>query len=154
MANTFLAATGTDVKRSLYEPDRQDDARAVIDAAKKRGIELLLPGDVVWDGDRIVDIGQETARRYAQAIARAKTVLWNGPMGLFENPRYASGTNAVAQAMASSRATTVVGGGESVQAVEQLGLSGKMTHVSTGGGASLELLEGKPLPGIEAIPDE
>ena len=154
MANTFLAATGTDVKRSLYEADRQDDARAILGAAKERGIDLLLPNDVVWDGDRIVDIGPETAGRYADAIARAKTVFWNGPMGLFEDPRYAAGTNAVAGAMAGSRATTVVGGGESVQAVEQLGLSGKMTHVSTGGGASLELLEGKPLPGVEAIPDE
>ena len=153
MANTFLAATGTDVKRSLYAPDREDDARAIIEDAKRRGAELLLPTDVVWDGDRIVDIGQETAKRYAIEIVRSRTVFWNGPMGLFEDPRYAAGTNAVAEAMARSRATTVVGGGESVQAVEQLGLAGKMTHVSTGGGASLELLEGKTLPGVEAIPN-
>ncbi len=153
MANTFLAATGTDVKRSLHEPDREEDARAVIEAATRHGVELLLPADVVWDGDRIVDIGAETAKRYADAIARSRTVFWNGPMGLFEDPRYAAGTNAVALAMARSGATTVVGGGESVQTVQQLGLAGKMTHVSTGGGASLELIEGKPLPGVEAIPD-
>jgi phosphoglycerate kinase len=153
MANTFLAATGTDVKASLSEPDREADARAILAAAKARGAEVLLPVDMRWSGDKILDIGEETEREFAAHIATAKTVFWNGPMGLFEQPDYAHGTEAVARAMAESRAVTVVGGGESVQAVEQLGLADKMTHVSTGGGAALELVEGKRLPGVEAIPD-
>jgi phosphoglycerate kinase len=153
MANTFLAATGTDIKASLSEPDREGDARAILAAAKARGAEVLLPVDMRWSGDRILDIGPETERAYAARIAGAKTVFWNGPMGLFEQPEYAHGTEAIARAMASSEAVTVVGGGESVQAVEQLGLAEKMTHVSTGGGAALELIEGKKLPGVEAIPN-
>jgi phosphoglycerate kinase len=153
MANTFLAATGTDIKASLSEPDREADARAVLEAAKARGIEVLLPVDMRWSGDKILDIGEETEREYAAHIATAKTVFWNGPMGLFEQPEFAHGTEAVARAMAESSAVTVVGGGESVQAVEQLGLADRMTHVSTGGGAALELLEGKKLPGVEAIPN-
>ena len=153
MANTFLAATGTDIKGSLSEPDREAEAREILAAAKARGATVLLPTDLRWSGDRILDIGPETERRYAEAIAGAKTVFWNGPMGLFEQPEFAHGTEAVARAMAASGATTVVGGGESVQAVEQLGLADRMTHVSTGGGAALELVEGKKLPGVEAIPD-
>jgi phosphoglycerate kinase len=155
MANTFLAATGTDVKASLSEPDRAGDARAIFAAAKARGAEVLLPVDMRWSGDRILDIGEETEREFVAHIATARTVFWNGPMGLFEQPDYAHGTEAIARAMAQlsgSGAVTVVGGGESVQAVEQLGLADKMTHVSTGGGAALELLEGKKLPGMEAIP--
>jgi phosphoglycerate kinase len=152
MANTFLAATGTDVKASLSEPDRAGDARAILAAAKARGAEVLLPVDMRWSGDKILDIGEETEREFAAHIATAKTVFWNGPMGLFEQPEFAHGTEAIAWAMADSGAITVVGGGESVQAVEQLGLADKMTHVSTGGGAALELLEGKKLPGVEAIP--
>jgi phosphoglycerate kinase len=153
MANTFLAATGTDIKASLSEPDREDDARAILAAAKARGVEVLLPVDLRWSGDKILDIGEETERAFAAHIALAKTVFWNGPMGRFEQPEYAHGTAAIAQAMAASNAITVVGGGESVQAVEALGLAAKMTHVSTGGGAALELVQGKKLPGVEAIPD-
>ena len=153
MANTFLAATGTDVKASLCEPDRETDARAILARANARGAEVLLPVDMRWSGDRILDIGPETEREFAAHIATAGTVFWNGPMGLFEQPEFAHGTEAIARAMAQSPAVTVVGGGESVQAVEQLGLAGKMTHVSTGGGAALELIEGKKLPGVEAIPD-
>ena len=153
MANTFLAATGTNIKASLSEPDREADARAILEAAKARGTEVLLPVDMRWSGDKILDIGEETEREFAAHIAGAKTVFWNGPMGLFEQPEFAHGTEAVARAMAASSAVTVLGGGESVQAVEQLGLADKMTHVSTGGGAALELLEGKELPGVEAIPN-
>jgi 3-phosphoglycerate kinase len=153
MANTFLAATGTDVKSSLAEPDREGDAREILGRARARGTEVLLPVDFNWAGDRILDIGPKTIARYGEAIAGARTVFWNGPLGMFEDPAYAAGTHAVARAMAESSATTVVGGGESVQAVEDLGLADRMTHVSTGGGASLELIEGKALPGLEAIPD-
>jgi phosphoglycerate kinase len=153
MANTFLAATGTDIKASLSEPDREADARAILEAAKARGTEILLPVDMRWSGDKILDIGEETEREFAAHIADAKTVFWNGPMGLFEQPDFAHGTEAIARAMASSSAVTVVGGGESVQAIEQLGLADQMTHVSTGGGAALELIEGKKLPGVEAIPN-
>jgi len=153
MANTFLAATGTDVKASLYEPDREEEARAILAEANGRGAEVLLPVDLRWSGDKILDIGEETEREFAAHIATAGTVFWNGPMGLFEQPEYSHGTEAIARAMADSDAVTVVGGGESVQAVEQLGLAAKMTHVSTGGGAALELIEGKKLPGVEAIPN-
>ena len=154
MANTFLAATGTDIKASLSEPDREGDARAILAAATARGTDVILPVDMRWSGERILDIGEETERAFAARIAGAKTVFWNGPMGLFEQPEYAHGTEAIARAMAASAGVTVVGGGESVQAVEQLGLADKMTHVSTGGGAALELIEGKKLPGVEAIPNE
>lgn len=153
MANTFLAATGTDIKASLGEPDREADARLILSAAKARGALVLLPVDMRWSGDRILDIGTETERQFAARIAAAGTVFWNGPMGLFEQPEYAHGTEAIAQAMAGSSAVTVVGGGESVQALERLGLADRMTHVSTGGGAALELIEGKKLPGVEAIPN-
>jgi phosphoglycerate kinase len=153
MANTFLAATGTDIKASLSEPDREGEARAILAAANARGVEILLPVDLRWSGDKILDIGEKTEGLFAARIAAAKTVFWNGPMGLFEQPEYAHGTEAIARAMAASTAVTVVGGGESVQAVEQLGLAGRMTHVSTGGGAALELIEGKRLPGVEAIPN-
>ncbi|HEV2009422.1 MAG TPA: phosphoglycerate kinase [Candidatus Limnocylindria bacterium] len=153
MANTFLAATGTDIKASLGEPDREADAREILDRAKARGAEVLLPVDMRWSGDKILDIGEETERQFAAHIADAGTVFWNGPMGRFEQPEYAHGTEAIARAMAASSAVTVVGGGESVQAVEQLGLADRMTHVSTGGGAALELIEGKNLPGVEAIPN-
>ncbi len=157
MANTFLAATGTDIKASLSEPDREDDARAILAAATSRGAEILLPADMRWSADKILDIGEKTEREFAAHLAGAKTVFWNGPMGLFEQPEFAHGTEAIARAMAEatlSGAVTVVGGGESVQAVEQLGLADRMTHVSTGGGAALELIEGKKLPGVEAIPNE
>ena len=153
MANTFLAATGTDIKRSLSEPDKEGEARAILAAAKARGVEILLPTDLAWSNDRILDIGPATLARYAAAVRAARTVFWNGPLGLFEDPAFAAGTQGIARALAESGATTVVGGGESVQAVEALGLAGRMTHVSTGGGAALELIEGKQLPGLAAIPD-
>ena len=156
MANTFLAATGTDIKRSLSEPDREDEARAILAAAKTRGVEVLLPLDMVWSKDRILDIGPKTLARYAAAVAAARTVFWNGPLGMFEDPAFAAGTHGIARALAKKHgtgATTVIGGGESVQAVEALRLAGRMTHVSTGGGAALELIEGKTLPGVAAIPD-
>jgi phosphoglycerate kinase len=174
MANTFLLATGRKIGRSLAEPDRADEARAILDDAKAQGKRVLLPEDVlcapsvdeaggdsaavkdvgeVADDLAIVDIGPRTTQRYADEIGRAKTIFWNGPLGVFEIPAFATGTKRVAELLASSGATTIVGGGESVQAVEELGLAEKMTHVSTGGGASLELIEGKALPGVAAIPD-
>jgi phosphoglycerate kinase len=174
MANTFLLATGHKIGRSLAEPDRSDEARRILDDAKTQGKPVLLPVDVlcapsvdetgaraatvkgiddVSDDLAIVDIGPRTIDRYADEIRRAKTIFWNGPLGVFEIPAFANGTKRVAELLAASGATTVVGGGESVQAVQDLDLADKMTHVSTGGGASLELIEGKTLPGVAAIPD-
>jgi len=174
MANTFLLAMGREVGRSLAEPDKETEARLVTDEVEGNGKELLLPVDVVaapsadadgasgaatYDVDEvpshlaIVDVGPRTIDRYARVIGNAKTIFWNGPLGVFEVPAFANGTRRVAELMASSGATTVVGGGESAQAVEEAGLADKMTHVSTGGGASLELIEGKTLPGVAAIPD-
>jgi phosphoglycerate kinase len=173
MANTFLLAMGRPVGRSLAEPDKETEARLVTDEVEGNGKELLLPVDVVaapsadadgasgaalYDVDEvpshlaIVDVGPRTIDRYARVIRKAKTIFWNGPLGVFEVPAFANGTRRIAELLAESRATTVVGGGESVQAVEEAGLVGKMTHVSTGGGASLELIEGKTLPGVAAIP--
>jgi len=174
MANTFLLATGRRVGRSLAEPDRVDEARRILDVAKAQDKRVLLPEDVlcapsvdasgarsatvksvadVPDDLAIVDVGPRTIDRYADEIHRAKTIFWNGPLGVFEIAEFATGTKRVAELLAWSAAVTVVGGGESVQAVEELGLAGKMTHVSTGGGAALELIEGKTLPGVAAIPD-
>jgi 3-phosphoglycerate kinase len=171
MANTFLSATGHAVGTSLREPDKEEEARAILRRAKERELDFHLPSDAscapgpdapagrVRDVDRIpgdeaiLDIGPATIEAYAAAIATARTIFWNGPMGVFEKPAFAAGTKRVAELLAASSATTVVGGGESVQAVEELGLAAKMTHVSTGGGASLELIEGKTLPGVAAIPD-
>ena len=170
MANTFLSATGHEVGTSLREPDREDEARAIIRAAKEREIDLILPSDVVCapsidaaagtihDVDHvpidqsIVDVGPRTLEAYERAIGEAKTIFWNGPVGVFESEAFAAGTRRVAQLLAASDATTVVGGGESVQAVQEAGLARCMTHVSTGGGAALELIEGKLLPGVAAIP--
>jgi len=174
MANTFLLARGLSVGRSLAEPDKETEARLVTDDVEGNGKQLLLPVDVVaapsadadgaagaavYDVDEvpphlaIVDVGPRTVDRYAQLIRRAKTIFWNGPLGVFEVPAFATGTLHVARLLADSGAVTVVGGGESVQAVEEAGLADRMTHVSTGGGAALELLEGKTLPGVAAIPD-
>jgi phosphoglycerate kinase len=174
MANTFLLAMGRPIGRSLAEPEKETEARLVTDQVEGDGKELLLPIDVVaapsadadgaalaatYDVDEvpshlaIVDIGPRTIERYARVINGAATIFWNGPVGVFEVPAFANGTRRIAELMAESRATTVVGGGESVQAVEEAGLADKMTHVSTGGGASLELIEGKTLPGVAAIPD-
>jgi len=174
MANTFLLATGHGVGRSLVEPEKETEARRVTDEVERNGKTLLIPVDVVCapspdedsaaaaavfdvddvpSGQAIVDVGPRTLERYAGVIGRAKTIFWNGPLGVFEVPAFANGTRRVAELLASSGAVTVVGGGESVQAVEEAGLAEKMTHVSTGGGASLELIEGKTLPGVAAIPD-
>ncbi len=174
MANTFLLATGCKIGRSLAEPDRAGEASAILDDAKAQGKRVLLPDDVlcapsgdddgarratvkmvddVPDDQSIVDVGPRTVELYATEIRRAKTIFWNGPLGVFEIPTFATGTKRVAELLAASGAVTVVGGGESVQAVEELGLADRMTHVSTGGGASLELIEGKTLPGVAAIPD-
>ena len=174
MANTFLLAAGHGVGRSLVEPEKETEARRVTDEVEGSGKTLLIPVDVVCapsadedgaaaagvfgvddvpSGQAIVDVGPRTLERYAGVIGRAKTIFWNGPLGVFEVPAFANGTRRVAELLASSGAVTVVGGGESVQAVEEAGLAEKMTHVSTGGGASLELIEGKTLPGVAAIPD-
>ena len=169
MAYTFLEAQGIAVGDSLVERDKLDLARQALADAEKRGIPLLLPSDHVVaerpsadaaaevsgleiaDGWLGVDIGPETRKRFAEQIAAARTVLWNGPMGIFEIDAFAGGTLAIAEAMAQNDGTTVVGGGDSVAAVGRAGVAEKITHISTGGGASLELLEGKTLPGIAAL---
>ena len=175
MANTFLLATGRRVGTSLVEEDRAGEAARIIEETEGSGKRVLLPVDVVCapsvdadgakrmatyeaddvpDGVAIVDIGPRTVALYREAIREARTIFWNGPVGVFEVPEFATGTRAVARFMAENvGATTVVGGGESVQAVTEAGLADKMTHVSTGGGASLELIEGKQLPGVDAIPN-
>jgi len=171
MANTFLSAAGHEVGRSLREPDKEDEARAIIRAAKERGVELILPTDVVCatsldatsgtvhaidrvpPDQSIVDVGPRTLQEYERVIGASRTIFWNGPVGVFESDAFATGTRRIAQLLAESGATTVVGGGESVQAVQQAGLAKRMTHVSTGGGAALELIEGKVLPGVAAIPE-
>jgi phosphoglycerate kinase len=173
MAYTFFKALGMPVGKSLVEEDKQDAARGVIDAAKARGVVLQLPVDhVVADkidaaattevlkvgdaaiGDRMgLDIGPETARLYAGLLADAKTVVWNGPMGVFEVAPFAKGTLAVANAVAAVKGTTIIGGGDSVAAINAAHVADKMTHISTGGGASLEFLGGAELPGVAALPD-
>ena len=174
MAYTFLKAQGYEVGKSLLDEEKIEYCREMMAKAKAAGKQLLLPVDcvtiadfpspidapvetVVVDADKIpadregADIGPKTCALYADAIKTAKTVIWNGPMGIFENPILAVGTNAVAKAMAESDATTIIGGGDSAAAVAQLGYADKMSHVSTGGGASLELFEGKVLPGIDCL---
>ena len=173
MAYTFLKARGRPVGRSLVEDALVDTVRGIERAAGDHGVRLELPGDhVVADrldadaphatigvddpaiGDRLgVDVGPETVARYREAVAAARTVLWNGPMGVFEVPPFAAGTLAVARAVAASPATSIVGGGDSVAAVHRAGVAAGITHVSTGGGASLELLGGRTLPGVAALPD-
>lgn len=172
MAYTFLKAKGYEIGKSLLDADRIDFCKKIMADAEAKGVQLLLPVDVVvaaefaadaehkvvaadqipadWEG---LDIGPETIKLFSDAIAKAETVIWNGPMGVFEFPAFAKGTNAVAQALADSSAITIIGGGDSAAAVEQAGLAEKMTHVSTGGGASLEFLEGKELPGVAALND-
>lgn len=173
MAYTFLKAQGYTIGSSLLEADKVDYAEDMIKKAEEKGVKLLLPVDNVVgetfsadtkpvvtedqniaDGYMGLDIGPNTAKLYADAIKDAKTVVWNGPMGVFEFANFAKGTIAVAQAMAEADATTVIGGGDSAAAVNQLGFGDKMTHISTGGGASLEFLEGKELPGIAALNDK
>lgn len=177
MAYTFLKAKGYEVGKSLLDEEKIDYCNQMMAKAKAEGKKLLLPVDcvtiaefpnpidapietVVVDADKIpadresADIGPKTRELYAEAIKSAKTVIWNGPMGIFENPTLAEGTFAVAKAMAESDATTIIGGGDSAAAVAQLGFADKMSHVSTGGGASLELFEGKVLPGIACLNDK
>lgn len=171
MANTFLLAEGKAVGDSLVEEDLIDTANNVISNAQNSGVELLLPVDVVAahgldgeaatvDADAIpddwaaFDIGPRTIKNYGSVISGAKTIFWNGPMGVFERPRFASGTLGIAKAVAESEAFSVVGGGDSVSAIEQSGLADKISHISTGGGASLEFIEGRTLPGIAALEDK
>lgn len=172
MANTFLLANGKNVGTSLIESEQVETALRIQKTAESRGVTLQLPTDVIVAGDitategtvrsvdeigddeAIFDIGPESAKAYAAAIASVKTVLWNGPLGVTENPAFAGGTRTVAEAVAAADGYTVIGGGDSVAAIESLGLAEKIDHISTGGGASLEFLEGKALPGISCIPDE
>lgn len=173
MAYTFAVAKGGHVGESLLELDKVDYAREMIAKAEEKGVNLLLPVDTVVtkefkndtefktvptgeipDGWMGLDIGEKTRALFADAIKNAKTVVWNGPMGVFEFENFASGTKAVAEAMAAIDATTIIGGGDSAAAVNQLGYGSKMTHISTGGGASLEFLEGKELPGVAAVDDK
>ena len=177
MAYTFLAAKGYSVGTSLLDETKIDYCKDMLAKADEKGVKILLPIDVtitksfpdpidaeieveVCDADKIpadmmsLDIGPKTAELYADAVKSAKTVVWNGPMGVFENPILAKGTIAVAKSLAETDATTIIGGGDSAAAVNTLGFGAKMTHISTGGGASLEFLEGKALPGIEAVNDK
>ena len=172
MANTFYKAMGLETGKSLVEPDRVELAKSLVDRAAYRltlphdavvapsldqpGAAHAVKRDAIPPNEAMFDIGPDTIKSYGRAIATAKTVLWNGPMGVFETPPFDAGTRAVAQAMAdvtSQGATTIVGGGDSAAAVTEAGLEQRMSHVSTGGGASLEFLEGKPLPGVDALED-
>ena len=173
MAYTFMKATGGEIGNSLCDEERLGLALELLDKAKAKGVKLLLPVDNVcgkefnndteqmvcesgkipegWEG---LDIGPKTVELFSKEIKAAKTVVWNGPMGVFEMPNFAKGTLAIATAMAESDATTIIGGGDSAAAVTQMGLADKMSHISTGGGASLEFLEGKTLPGVAALNDK
>ena len=177
MAFTFLKAKGYEVGKSLLDESKIDYCKDMMAKAAEKGVKLLLPIDTVCaagfpdpidgpvdttivDSDKIpadkegLDIGPKSRELFADAVKNAKTVVWNGPMGVFENPTLAQGTLAVAQAMADSDAVTIIGGGDSAAAVEQMGLGDKMTHISTGGGASLEFLEGKTLPGVACLDEK
>ena len=177
MAFTFLKAKGYEVGKSLLDESKIDYCKDMMAKAAEKGVKLLLPIDTVCaagfpdpidgpvdteivDSDKIpadmegLDIGPKSRALFAEAVKGAKTVVWNGPMGVFENPTLAQGTLAVAQAMADSEAVTIIGGGDSAAAVEQMGLGAKMTHISTGGGASLEFLEGKTLPGVACLDEK
>lgn len=173
MVFTFYKAQGLEIGKSILDEENLGLAKELLAEAKQLGVKLLLPVDCVcakefsndaergtFDNDKLpgdmmgMDIGPKTIELYKAAIADAKTVVWNGPMGVFEMENFAAGTRAIAEAMANSSAVTVIGGGDSAAAVEQFGLKEKMTHISTGGGASLEFLEGKVLPGIAAIEDK
>lgn len=170
MANTFLAAQGLDVGQSLVEKDKLDVAKSLV---AKGGSKIVLPADVVvadkFDANanskvvpvsevppdwRILDVGPKTIQKFDEILAKAKTVVWNGPLGVFEMPAFAKGTVEIAKRLADSKATTIIGGGDSAAAVEQAGVADKMTHISTGGGASLEFLEGRVLPGVAALQDK
>ncbi len=170
MAYTFFKSQGYNVGNSLCEPDKIDLAKEAMEKAKQKGVKLLLPVDtkvgkefkpdtesktVAWteipDGWEGFDIGEKTIEMFKEELKTAKTVIWNGPLGLFEFDQFAIGTNEIAKVLAQIDATTIIGGGDSAAAVKKAGLESKMTHISTGGGASLEFLEGKKLPGIEAL---
>jgi phosphoglycerate kinase len=173
MAYTFVKAEGKPVGTSLVEDDKLDEARDIMSRARQRGLQLLLPTDHVVApapaadapvqtmrvgdaaiGDRMgLDIGPATIAAYAAALSDAKTVIWNGPMGVFEIDQFARGTIGIARAVAAVKGTTIIGGGDSVAAIHKAGLADKVTHISTGGGASLEFLGGRTLPGVAALPD-
>ena len=175
MANTFLLAQGKPVGKSLAEPDRVEDARSILAAAEREGVKVVLPVDVVVAKEvtrgteyktipaekvpaswHIVDLGKQSLANIEEALADVRTVLWNGPLGVFEIPSFAHGTKAIARFLADraeAGAAVVVGGGDSVAAIQQQGLADKMTHISTGGGASLEFLEGRELPGVTVLLD-
>ncbi len=175
MANTFLLAQGKAIGKSLAEPDRVDDARRILATAEKQGVRVVLPIDVIVAKEvtrgteyktlpaekipaswHIVDVGKASQDLILSVLGEAKTVFWNGPLGVFEIPSFAHGTNAVARMLAEAAehgATVVIGGGDSVAAITQQGLADKMTHISTGGGASLEFLEGRELPGVTVLLD-
>jgi len=172
MAYTFAKATGGEIGKSICENDKLDLALDIMKKAEAKGVKLMLPTDTVAADDfsndanrqtvatsaipadyEGLDIGPETVKAFAEAVASAKTVLWNGPMGVFEFPNFAVGTQAICKAVAEVDGTTIIGGGDSVAAVEQAGFAPKMSHISTGGGASLEFLEGKELPGISCLQD-
>jgi phosphoglycerate kinase len=170
MANTFLAAQGHDMAASLVEPDRLDLARDILGRAERRGVEVVLPVDLVVTDDlaaprrietvaagrvpeglKAVDVGPESRRRFAAAIAAARTLFWNGPLGVFERPPFDAGTRETARSLALCPGFTVIGGGETVAAARQAGVTGRIGHVSTGGGAALEFLAGKQLPGVAVL---
>ena len=175
MTYTFQKAQGRETGKSLVEDDKLDLAKELLEQAKARGVRLLLPVDDVVApeisnnariqivdaaspipaGQMGLDIGPKTVKLYSDVIARARTIVWNGPMGVFETPAFAHGTVKIAQAVAGNRnATSIAGGGDSVAAVQQAGVADKISHISTGGGASLEFLEGKKLPGVEALSEK
>ena len=172
MAYTFYRAKGLATGKSLVEEDKIELAREILDKAKKAGVKLLLPvdnvaadkfdaaaatqvvGESIPDGWMALDIGPQSAELFAAEIKKAKTVVWNGPMGCFEMAPFAAGTTAVAKAVAGTQCLSIIGGGDSVSAVNKSGLASKMSHISTGGGASLEFLEGKTLPGVAALTDK
>jgi phosphoglycerate kinase len=175
MAYTFDRALGVTTGKSLVEEDKIEVAKEALAKAKANGVELLLPVDNVladsfspdaktqeWDSTKNfpvdwqgLDIGPKSVEKFSEVIAKAKTILWNGPAGVFEFPRFAVGTNAIAEVVAANAtATSIIGGGDSVSAINQAGVADKITHISTGGGASLEFLEGKKLPGVEALTDK
>lgn len=172
LANTFLKAKGYTIGASLYEADKVDEAKRLMALAAEKGVRLEVPLDVVAadrlsshaetrnvpadaipEGWMALDIGAETARRYGYIIRSSRLVVWNGPMGVFEMKPFAEGTFAVARAMAETAATTIIGGGDSAAAVEKAGVADRITHISTGGGASLEFMEGKTLPGVAVLED-
>jgi phosphoglycerate kinase len=171
MANTLLLADGKEIGDSLAEPDLVEQAQELLARARDRGIDVVVPSDVVIadsidstattvvpvgsvpQGKAIFDIGPETVRAYCSRVSTARTVFWNGPMGVFEKAPFSSGTIGIASCVADSPGFTVVGGGDSIAAIEASGVSDRIDHISTGGGASLELLEGRTLPGVAAIPD-